>query len=139
MRKCWPVVLFFCALCFIHSQAHAQYLVPGVGLEGILEIGQIGGQDAEKDVWNDHRSDLQFKVDYHGIVVLIKCQKSEYPTDRNVRVGSPESDVLRWYGAAREKRPTPGATLYSYLGISFAIRDGQVKSIYIFPRYLLKK
>ena len=139
MRKCWLVVLFFCAASFIYSQAHAQYLVPGVGLGGILEIGQLGGTGAQRGVWNDHGSGLQFKVDYQGIVVLIKCQRCKYPTDRNVRVGSPESDVLRWYGAAREKRLTPQATLFSYLGISFAIRDGQVMSIYIFPRYLLKK
>jgi hypothetical protein len=139
MKKLWSIIFLLYAIFPIHGQANGQYLVAGVGLNRVLEIGQQMEADSRTDTWNDHKSGLQFKVNNQNIIVLIKCQNSRYPTDRNVRVGSPEKDVTRWYGAAREKRQVSGGILYSYLGISFAIINGQVEIIYIFPRYLLKK
>ena len=123
-------------LLFGAAQTQAGYLVPGLGLEGVLEIGREAGPGAVKEVWND-RQGLKFKVDAGGIIVLIKCDSPDFATDENIRVGTPEADVLRRYGAPRnEDRNKKGdEVLYRYPGIGFTIKNNQVSSIYIFPRY----
>jgi hypothetical protein len=136
MRKC-SLVLFFCgSLLLVGNVAEAQYLVPGVGVEALIVIGEHKAGTRSGD-WNPAGEGLEYRIDEAGRVVLIRCNDSRYVTDRNVRIGLPETDVIRWYGAARERERIPGGALYGYLGISFAVRSGRVVVIYIFPRYLL--
>lgn len=138
MKKGILALLLWGSLWLLADSAGAQYLVPGLGVEGSITIGEhkAGANAAD---WNSTNKGLDFRVDEKGRVILIRCQDPRYVTDRNVRIGSPESELVRWYGAAREKEVVPDGTVYGYLGISFAVRRGQVVAIYIFPRYLLKK
>ena len=123
-------------LIFGAAQTQAGYLVSGLGLESVLEIGREAGPGAVKEAWNE-RQGLKFKVDAGGIIVLIKCDSPDFATDENIRVGAPEADVLRRYCAPRneDKNKRGDEVLYRYPGIGFTIKNNQVISIYIFPRY----
>lgn len=138
MRRHALVFLLSSALLLVASRAEAQYLVPGVGMEGVIVIGEYKDK-ALLDDWNPAGPGLDYRIDNSRRVVLIRCQEARYATDRNIRIGSPENALFRWYGAAREKEVVPDGAVYGYLGISFAVKSGQVVAIYIFPRYLLKK
>lgn len=138
MKERCLALLLCSALLLLAGSAKAQYLVSGVGVEGLVAIGDSKA-GAKPGDWNRAGPGLDYRIDQRNRVVLIRCQDSKYVTDRNVRIGSPETDLIRWYGAPREREPFPGGTLYGYLGISFAVRNGRVETIYIFPRYLLKK
>lgn len=141
MKKSHPALLV-CLLfiLFYHAAlAGSRNLVPGLGLEGILEIGASVDNKTVRDGWND-KYGLSYKaaknkVSNKKIIVLIKCEKCEFSTDRNIRIGSPKADVLRRYGAPREENKTKNAVLYRYPGIGFAIRNAKVDIIYIFPKY----
>lgn len=117
-------------------RTQAGYLVPGLGVEGLLEIGREAGPGTVQERWNE-RQGLEFKVDKAGVIVLIKCATPDYATDLNIRVDAPEADLLRRYGAPRsENRNKSGdEVLYRYPGIGFTIKNRQVITIYIFPNY----
>jgi len=133
------LVLLICGILWLLADpAGAQYLVPGLGVEGSIKIGEHKAGAKATD-WNSTNQGLDYRVDEKGIVILIRCQDPRYVTDRNIRIGSPETDLIRWYGAAREREVVPEGVVYGYVGISFAVKGGQVVAIYIFPRYLLKK
>lgn len=141
MRYFIGILFVFVLSCFAAAQSQSRYLVPGVGIKGEIEIGQedtmgVGEGIGNDSSWMDYKAGLKYKADASGIIVLIKCENSNYATDENILVGSPESDVLRRYGAPRKENSSGKDVLYRYPGIAFTIQDRQVKSIYIFPKYL---
>jgi len=138
MTRTSLVLMLSSAMLLVAGHAEAQYLIPGVGVEGFIVIGEHRPQ-ADPNKWNSAVPGLDYRVDQNRQVVLIRCRDPRYVTDRNVRIGSSETDLIRGYGATREKEPIPQGMLHGYLGISFAVRNGTVLAIYIFPRYLLKK
>ena len=131
MKKNCIALLVFCLFCLISTAAEGRTLVPGIGLDGALEIGQSAIK-VDKDAWE--RKGVKFKVDEDKIIVLIKCRKPKYATDKNVRVGSPKSVVIRRYGKPLDEKKNNDRVLYRYPGIGFVIKKGKVKTIYIFPK-----
>ena len=111
------------------------YLVPGIGVERVLEIGQrFEDAAAGQGVWIDSEHGLQYQLDKDGSVVLIRCQRRDCASDRNVSVGTRKSVVLQRYGAPGSKRRMGNGLFYQYQGIGFAIEADAVTGIYILPR-----
>jgi hypothetical protein len=135
MKKGHLFLLVFSLFTLFYHAASAgtRYLVPGVGLEGILEIGDSVDNKTKR---HSETYALSYKVARNkNIIVLIKCDKCKFSTNRNIRIGSPKADVLRRYGAPRKEDKTGEAVLYRYPGIGFTIKNARVNVIYIFPRY----
>ena len=85
--------------------------------------------------------DLQFSKD--GVLTLVVVTTSDYRTDRNVRVGSSEDDVLHAYGEGKVgnidliKSETVigkvGDKVIFYPGIQFVFVRRQVWAIVVVP------
>jgi hypothetical protein len=61
MRRLLPVLLFCSALLLGANQARTQYLIPGVGVEGLIAIGEqkAGAKPAD---WNSVAPGLDYRV-----------------------------------------------------------------------------
>ena len=112
------------------------YLINGVGLPGTLVIGQKAS--GKEGAWIVHSSDLKYKVNNKGLVVLIKCVGNKCIADHDITVGTSKGTLLRRYGLPdREqtlKTEGESETLFEYQGIGFGINnEGIIRAIYIFP------
>lgn len=139
-RFCWIAVLTT-ALGVAAPAALAGeviYLVPGLGIKGALQIGDVG---QVKDRWNEVRiqnmkedKDLTYRTNTARQVVAIQCRKPECVTDQGIRVGMSEKNVVRRYGAPRNESQTNDGVYYEYPGIGFEVVNGAVAAIYIYAR-----
>lgn len=117
-----------------------RFLVKGIGLQGVLEIGDTNPSiDWAEREWLVHPSDLKFKVDAQDPrrpVVLIKCDQGDCVTDRNVKLGTLQKTVLSRFGAPLQKKQLKNDRIFfGYHGVGFEFVNNRVHSIYIFPRF----
>ena len=122
-------------------------IVPGVRC-GHFVIGQTNENDIESIRTKNSGIDLQFSQDHllKGVVVT----NSEYRTDRQIRLGASEEDVLRAYGKGKtgnidlvkgttasgspEVIGTVGDKVLFYPGIEFVFSKQRVWAIILVPK-----
>lgn len=116
------------------------FLVPGVGLQGNLEIGGPAPPNSEirGNNWTEvGKTGIHFKVSRHtgGVrVALIRCEQS-CVTDRGIGIGSQLKEVFRRYGYPLKTRKSSKSSkmFLTYRGIGFRLENNTVDAIYIFP------
>ena len=133
-----PRVALVLLLCGIPvAQGGGTYLVQGIGLERVLEIGAAPPPNAQKERngWFS-AANLDFRTtsgNLDGKVVLIRCRDPNCLTDRGVRIGDSWADVLRRYGAPLDSSVANGKALIRYRGIGFLVREVKVSAIFVLP------
>ena len=129
------------------------YLEPGVGLEGLIEIGKPLTIDKDKIESLQKEYDLQVVAENDGtdskIVARIKCGKPGCMTDKNISVGVDAAKLLKRYGppvrTVEEGEVNGDSVIHIYRGVAFKVikymkrtKAGEIKkhkidAIFILP------
>ena len=131
------LLVLLCAAMFVESVAWGEdgiYLAPGTGVPNVLQIGERR-KAAQPGAWqtDPRAAGVEYQTTPEGVVVVVRCKTRQCVTAQAIRVGSPEADVVRRYGAPHSQTKTADGVYYEYSGVGFEIAGGAVLRIYAFP------
>lgn len=131
-------IAMFIALPVKEAFTEELYLQRGVGIKDFLEIGKKAEISGQEELYGRYLEEYGLTFEQHkvsDIILVLRCNKVGCKTDKNIGIGSQETDVVERFGSPREKKNfnKDKKLFISYDGVAFFIIEGRVDTIFILP------